>query len=88
MNEYEQADRYLVNAFTQPASQAISKSAKELDADDAALAERFARLLEETVPISLDGLEQLIRRKERMMLQEGKGLLDAQDFLQVMQFVI
>lgn len=76
-----------MNAFTQPASQAISKSAEELDADDAALAERFAQLLEETVPINLDGLEQLIRRKERMMLEEGKGLLDAQDFLQVMQFV-
>ncbi len=38
----------------------------------------------ETEPINLDGIEQLIRRKERMMLEEGQGLLDAEDFLQVL----
>ena len=83
LNEYEQAERYLVNAFTQSSSQAVKTPAQELDAKDVALAERFVQLLEKTDPINLEGLEQLLRRKERMMLEEGKGLLDAEDFLQV-----
>ena len=84
MNEYELADRYLVNAFKQPLAQAIKSSTEDLDAHDSALAQRFVDLLVETEPINLDGIEQLIRRKERMMLEEGQGLLDAEDFLQVL----
>ena len=73
----------MVNAFAQPASQAVKTTAGKLDDEDTALAERFVHLLEDIEPINLDGLDQLIRRKEKMMLEEGQGLLDAEDFLQV-----
>ena len=83
VNEYEEADRQLGNAFSQPASQALKRKAEELEPEDTERAVRFVGLIEETVPINIDGLSQLIARREKLISQEAKGLLDAQDFLQV-----
>lgn len=83
VNHYEEAERQLTNAFTVSPGQAVKLPPAELDPDDRTLAARFVRLVEDTDPLNIAGLSQLIGRQQQLVSDEAKGLLDAKDFMRV-----
>jgi hypothetical protein len=85
VNKYEEADRILANCFKHSASQPGGEGEPqgEEETADSALAMRFVEMLLTEQPMNVAGLEQLVKRKEELILGEAEVFLDAPGFLQV-----